>query len=319
MQILSLFSYFPEKISNVLTAYFKENTEDSKSLEEIRVRNGKPIILKFNKKEVILKVAVDEEDILRTLQKLCENSIYSYQKQLSQGFITIKGGHRIGVCGNCVVEDNKVTNIKYISSLNFRIAREIRGASNKVIKYILNVDENNIYTTLIASPPGVGKTTMLRDIIRRISTGINSLGFNGINVGLVDERGEIAAMYKGSPQTKLGIRTDVLDNVSKAEGMKMLIRSMAPKVIAADEIGENTEIEAINYALCSGIKGIFTAHGETLEEILINPTLKKLLHLKVFERIIFLQDNKEKAEINKIYALDKSKLKYVLLEERNDI
>lgn len=155
---------------------------------------------------------------------------------------------------------------------------------------------------------------MLRDLIRKISTGIEKLSFKGINVGLVDERGEIAAMYKGVPQNDIGIRTDVLDNIPKALGMRMLIRSMSPKVISADEIGNENEIEAINYAICSGIKGIFTAHGSSLEEISINPTLKELLKLLAFERIIFLSDKQKKAEIQTVYTLDKKTSEYIVME-----
>ena len=155
---------------------------------------------------------------------------------------------------------------------------------------------------------------MLRDLIRKISTGIEKIKFKGLTVGLVDERGEVAAMYKGIPQNDVGIRTDVLDNIPKAIGMKMLIRSMAPKVISADEIGNEDDIEAINYAICSGVKGIFTAHGSSLEEISINSTLKTLLKLNVFERIVFLSDKQKKAEIETIYTLNKKTSEYSIME-----
>ena len=155
---------------------------------------------------------------------------------------------------------------------------------------------------------------MLRDLIRKISTGIEKLNFKGMNVGLVDERGEIAAMYKGVPQNDVGIRTDVLDNIPKAIGMKMLIRSMSPKVISADEIGNENEIDAINYAICSGVKGIFTAHGSSLEEISINPALKALLKLHVFERIILLNDEQRKAEVQTVYTLNKKTSEYSIME-----
>ncbi len=158
MLISNLITYFPEEIYKGLDAYFKNDIEEkNKTIEEIRLRADKPIILKFNKKETILKINVTQEDILKTLQKICENSIYSYQNQIKDGFITIRGGHRIGISGNCVIENNKVTNIKYISSLNFRIAREIKGCSNKLLKYVIDTENNNIYTTLLASPPGIRK------------------------------------------------------------------------------------------------------------------------------------------------------------------
>ena len=155
---------------------------------------------------------------------------------------------------------------------------------------------------------------MLRDLIRKISTGIEKINFKGLTVGLVDERGEIAAMYKGIPQNDVGIRTDVLDNIPKAIGMRMLIRSMSPKVISADEIGSEDDIEAINYAICSGVKGIFTAHGSNLEEISINPTLKTLLKLNIFEKVIFLNDKHKKTEIETVYALNKKTSEYSVME-----
>lgn len=121
-------------------------------------------------------------------------------------------------------------------------------------------------------------------------------------------------MYKGIPQNDVGLRTDVLDNIPKSIGMRMLIRSMTPKVISADEIGSKEEIEPINYAICSGIKGIFTAHGSGIEEISINPTLKTLLNLHAFERIIFLNDKKEKAQIDRVYNLNKKTSEYLIME-----
>lgn len=210
------------------------------------------------------------------------------------------------------MENNRIINISNISSLNFRIARQIKGCSNKVLRYIINTENNNIYNTIIVSSPGAGKTTILRDAVRKISNGIETLAFNGLNIGLIDERGEIAAMYKGVAQNDVGMRTDVLANVPKAVGMKMLIRSMAPKVIVADEIGSYEDVEAINQAVCSGIKGIFTAHGSNMEDIMLNPALKELLKTHIFERVIFLNSRLEKGEIEKVYGLDKVRQEYVV-------
>lgn len=285
--------YFSKKISQELELYLNEQ------LEEIRLRANKPIILKYDTYETKLKYITKTEDLLETLQNICENSIYAYQKEICEGFVTVKKGHRVGIAGNVVMEDGKVKNIKYISSLNFRIAKEVCDCSNKVLKYILDIDNNNIYNTLIVSPPGGGKTTLLRDLIKNISNGIEEINFKGLNVGLVDERGELAAMYKGIPQNDIGLRTDVLDNIPKAMGMKLLIRSMGPQVISADEIGTYEDMKAIDYAICSGIKGVFTAHGNSLEQILLNPILSELLNKYIFEKIIILN----KKEIAKIYKL----------------
>ena len=156
---------------------------------------------------------------------------------------------------------------------------------------------------------GFGKTTIIRDIIRQISTGIKEIKFLAINVGVVDERGEIAAMYKGIPQNDIGIKTDVIDNVPKNLGMKMLIRSMAPKVIVADEIGSSEDIEAIKYAICSGAKGLFTAHGANFEDISLNPIIKNLIATNIIERIIFL-DEENKGKIKDVFVLNKKNGEY---------
>ncbi len=298
--------YFPEKLEMQLYDEIKDKLD---SLEEIRLRVERPIVLKFRDTDKVIKYNVTTEDILSTLQILCENSIYSYQNQIAEGFITVKGGHRIGISGSCAIENGKVINIRYIYSLNFRIARQVIGSSNLVLKHILNLENNSIYNTLIISAPGTGKTTILRDIIRQLSTGIKEIKFLAINVGVVDERGEIAAMYKGIPQNDIGIKTDIIENVSKSIGIKMLIRSMAPKVIVADEIGKREDIEAIHYAVCSGCRGIFTAHGSNFADVSLNPVIHSLIETHTIERLIFL-DEKEKGKVRELYALNKKNGEY---------
>ena len=152
---------------------------------------------------------------------------------------------------------------------------------------------------------------MLRDLVRKISSGMEQIHFEGINVGLVDERGEIAAMYKGIPQNEVGVRTDVLDNIPKAIGMQMMIRSMAPNVIVADEIGSKEDVQSIRYAVCCGIKGIFTVHGKTMEDLKQNPYIHELIQSHIFERLIFL-DEKLKGEPKKVYFLGSMKEDYML-------
>lgn len=294
---MQFFNFFPNHIVNIIREY-------SLNLEEIRIRIGLPIILKYSNKDIILNYKTTQKDLLDILEKICENSIYSYQNQICSGYITIVGGHRVGITGSVVMQNGKIVNINNISSLNFRIARQVLGCSNELLKYIIDYKNNTIYNTLIVSSPGAGKTTILRDAIRQISNGIGD--FEGKTIGIVDERNEISAMYKGISQNDIGIRTDVLENIPKSIGMKMLLRSMSPQIICADEIGSLEDVEAIKYIVCSGVKGIFTAHGDSIEELELNPALKQLLVLFMFERIIFL-DNNTRGKIKGIYNLNDKK------------
>lgn len=276
---MNILEYFPNKIVQAILNSINE--KEIETLEEIRIRVSKPIILKLANKEIIVEYIVTTQDILEIVEKITENSMYSYQQQICSGYITLKGGHRVGISGNVVMEENKVINVNYIYSLNFRIARQIIGVAEKVVNEVIKNDE--ISNTLIISKPGAGKTTILRDLIRMVS--------KTKTVGVVDERGEIAAMYKNEPQNDLGIKVDILSNISKSLGIKMLVRSMAPDVIVADEIGTKEDIEAIKYAVTSGVKGIFTAHANNIEDVKKSPILKELLNLNLIEKIIILDKN----------------------------
>lgn len=268
-------------------------------LEEIRIRANKPVILKLRQVEIVLNYTITTNEIIGILQNICNNSIYTYQNQICNGFITLPGGNRVGIAGNVVIKDGQVSNISYIYSLNFRISHQINGASDNILKYVLDTENNTIFNTLIVSPPGVGKTTMIRDLAKRISNGINEINFRGLDVSIIDERGEIAAMTKGITFNDVGIRTDVLDNVPKSIGIRMAVRSMAPKVIIADEIGNKDDVNIINYAICSGVKCIFTAHGSNMEDLLKNNEINKIINLQLFSKIIFL-DEKQKGKIKNV-------------------
>ena len=273
---------------------------NEKTLEEIRIRVDRPVILKYpDGKEDVLDHVITQAEILNILQALCNNSIYSYQSQICDGYITLQGGHRVGITGNVAMKEGKIININYVSSLNFRIAREIIGSSDEILKEVLV--NNEIKNTLIVSKPGCGKTTVLRDLVRNISN-------RGFTVSLIDERGEIASMYKGILQNDIGLRTDVMDNVNKSIGMKIAVRTMAPQVIVADEIGTKEDIDAINYGICSGVKGIFTAHGSDITELRQNDALNRLYEEKLFKRIIFLEN---RGKMGKVYYLDRNMYKTV--------
>lgn len=273
-------------------------------LEEIRLREGRPLILSLGDGDMFLSSTgqltpnvyeayrVTTEDIAKTLHLISKSSIYALEEELKKGFITLKGGHRVGITGKIVMDNGQVKTMKYFSGFNIRIAREVVGVADKVLPYLINPVRDSFYHTLIISPPQCGKTTLLRDIIRQLSNGRPKTKFRGVNIGVVDERSEIAGCYHGIPQKDIGIRTDVLDSCPKAEGMIMLIRAMSPRIIATDEIGREEDINALGEALNAGITVLTTVHGRDLAEISKRPLMKNLLAQQIFERYIILGRSK---------------------------
>ncbi|KYH35685.1 hypothetical protein CLTEP_00780 [Clostridium tepidiprofundi DSM 19306] len=272
-------------------------------LQEIRIKINKPIIYEIGMREMISSYIVNQDDLKVILQRMSEFSIYAFEEEIKRGYITIKGGHRIGICGRCVIEGSRIKTIRDIASVNIRICREILGCSNRVMPYIIkNTYVNN---TIIISPPKCGKTTLIRDIARNVSNGIEKYGFKGKKVCIIDERSEIGACYKGVPQMKVGIRTDVLDGSPKSEGIMMAIRSMSPEVIICDEIGTYNDMDSIIMALNSGINLITTIHGFGIEDLFRRNVFKKLIDNNVFKKAIILNNKNGVGTIEYIYDFDK--------------
>lgn len=232
-------------------------------MQEIRLKVNKPVILIFSDKEIVLTVKTSFEDIRATINKISKYSIFAFEEDVKQGFITIQGGHRVGITGEWVFENGQVKYLKNISSLNIRICREVLGFGKKFINYIYKNGE--ILNTLIISPPKCGKTTLLRDLSKIISNGDSPLD-RGFKVSIIDERSEIAASFRGIPQLDVGIRTDVYDNCLKSKGIILAIRSMAPEVIICDEIGTKEDFESVLTAYNSGVSIISTIHGSSEED-----------------------------------------------------
>ena len=271
------------------------------NITEIRLRVGRNILLVTSDVEVEVDYIVNLKDMLDILVKVSKNSIYAIQNEINNGFVVINGGHRIGICGEVVIENGKIKNIKNINSMNIRVARQLIGVADKVMPYIVN--NGNVQNTIIISPPGCGKTTILRDIVRQISSGVKILDFKGKNVGLVDERGEIAAVSLGIPNLDVGLRTDIMSNVPKSIGMQMLVRSMGIDVIATDEIGGKEDFEAIKYANSSGVNLVFIMHGNDISDVYKKEEIKKLLNDGIFSVAIILSRKKGVGTIEKICDL----------------
>ena len=288
-----IMNIMPEAIKKMMV-YMDE--KDYEVLQEIRVRVSKPLILLLKDEEYGLNkeglcfvknsYMVSAEDILCILKYISGFSLYALEDEMRQGYITIEGGHRVGIVGKAVMENNTLKTLKYISAINVRVAHQVLNCSKEVMPYILSRDK--VYHTLIVSPPKCGKTTLLRDIIRNLSNGFS--GYGPYTVGVVDERSEIAGCYQGIPQNDVGIRTDVLDGCPKVEGMRMLLRSMSPHIIAVDEIGKKEDLLALQEVLSAGITIICTVHGKDLEDCKRRPVLRDLIENNLFERIIILSN-----------------------------
>ncbi|MGE5627482.1 MAG: stage III sporulation protein AA [Solirubrobacterales bacterium] len=298
-----IYNILPEGIRRELN-----KCENLDNLQEIRARSEKPLSLHFGKGERLTDYIVNSQDIKSILQKISSYSIYAFEEELRNGYITIKGGHRVGICGRCVVEGNNVKTIKNPGSLNFRICRELIGCSDKIINYIF--ENGNVLNTIIISPPKCGKTTIVRDLARNISNGRN--GAKGKKVCIIDERSEIGACFQGVPQLDVGVRTDILDGCPKSQGIIMAVRSMAPEVVVCDEIGTEADAASIITAMNSGVGMITTIHGEGLEDLYKRPVFNELIKNKVFKRAVVLSCRNGAGTVEYIYDITKNK---IIMEE----
>lgn len=287
-----------EKMISIEEKYFENS-------QEIRIRNNKCIILKvmdneyFLYKDGSLSEKIDlnkifiptQEDIRQTIETMSDYSIYAFEQEIKNGFITLKGGFRVGITGTAVIEQEKIKAIKNISSINIRISRQVLGCSKKILPYI---KQEKYLSTLIISPPNCGKTTLLRDIIREISN-------FGEDISVIDERMEIAGVYLGTSYMDLGIRTDVFDRCPKEDGMINALRSMAPSFIAVDEVGTTGDINALEKIFNSGVKVLCTIHAENIQELNQKYGFKKILNNKYFKRYIVLKKDNSKFKIEGVY------------------
>ena len=261
-----------QQIENLFAGNIRNLLMDAKldydKLYEIRLRVGRPLFLTYDGGECFLRkpgqeqYLVTTEDLKETLEYVTGYSLYAYEDEIRQGFISVQGGHRVGVTGKVVLDRGRIMGMKYISCINVRLAHEIQGCADKVMPYIRT--EKWIANTLIISPPRCGKTTLLRDIIRQLSNGWANT--QGLTIG-------------------------VLDCCPKSEGMQMLVRSMSPDVVAVDELGCEEDFKAVDSVIHCGCKLIATAHGSCLEDVLDQPFFYKLMGEKVFERYIILDKN----------------------------
>jgi stage III sporulation protein AA len=290
--VKEIIEMLPESISNQM---MELHPASLRRIEEIRIRVMKRVEVIITGKPIFLEYVTTFEDSINLLNEISNYSIYTLEEELKKGYITVKGGHRVGLSGRVITENGRVKAIRDVTSFNIRIAREKLGIAERYVPYLYG---NKWLNTLIIGPPQTGKTTLLRDFARVISSGYQ--GIESSKVGIVDERSEIAGCVKGVPQHQLGDRVDVLDACPKAEGMMMMIRSMSPDVLIVDEIGTKEDGEAVMEAVHAGVQLFVTVHGYQASELLKRPTLKMLIEENVFDRYIELSRKDGPGTVQKI-------------------
>lgn len=255
------------------------------SAEELRLRTGQPMSVTFpdGERAVSGSPAVRSEDLRSVMEFATHSSVHTALERIQHGFVTVRGGHRVGLCGTAVTKSGLICGLNTISSLNIRIARQINGASDQILRQLLT--EHGLCSVLILSPPGAGKTTLLRDMIRSLSSGTCGCA---LRVGVVDERGELAAVYHGSPQLDLGPHTDIMDGCGKADGLMILLRGMNPQILAVDEITAPEDIRALETAVGCGVILLATAHGRNTEDLKRRPLYAELLRRNIFQKAILI-------------------------------
>lgn len=297
----SWLTVFPDNIRSLLSAL---PSSVFGGLEEIRIREGRPLEINAGGRFCYLTSAggmtldvgkafmPNKQDCNRLLDLITNHSLYTMEEELRKGFITIEGGHRIGLAGRTVLGGGKVEHLRDISGYNVRLAREVKGLANALLPQLLDFKNKSVMHTLIMSPPQQGKTTLIRDLARQISSGSwrhPEAKWPGMKVGIIDERSEIAGSKRGVPSFDVGPRTDVMDGCPKAEGMMMMIRSMSPDVVIVDEIGRPEDVDALAEALHAGVRVIATAHGSSVEDLSSRPAMSKLLEYSFFQMYAVLK------------------------------
>lgn len=307
---MEVIPYFPEKIRGALAAMLSDT---QKTVREIRLRQGRPVSLvlmgttvfltlggevtKTPEKDVLIP---DESDFRDCFQRVCGYSVHSCEEQIRQGFLTLPGGHRVGLSGTAVQEDGKIVTLREVSSMNFRIARSFPNISGDFVRRFYG---ESLPSILLSGAPMSGKTTLLKDIIAALSSGKAG---RYIKVAVIDERGELGAVYGGTPQIELGPCTDVLTGYPKGEGMNIALRTLSPELIVCDEIGGEAEAAAIRMSLNAGTAVLATAHAGNLDSLMRRPQIRSLIEEGAFDYLVQLWGQEAPCRIREVRRADES-------------
>lgn len=287
-KVFEVLLYIPRDIRDILMGCIKNSPWE---IEEIRLRAGLPLGVSICREFCYVTpfgsitndyrraYFVSADEVKECFEAVCEHSLYAHTEEIRQGYITVPGGHRAGFSGRVAVKENRIVTINEIGSVNLRVARQIPGCADEIVPYLLQ--NGGIVNTLLISPPLVGKTTMLRDIARQISN-------MGYSTGIADDRGEIAAVYRGVPSNDVGMCSDVISGGVKDESIRMLIRTMAPRVIITDEVAEKSEFAAIESAVGCGVSVIAAMHGKNADDVFKRCEGLRLLGRGLFSQAVIL-------------------------------
>lgn len=295
---MTVLSFFPENLCEPWNVWENRWNE----IQEIRLRVNCPVMIRTQQGEYFLKnnisnVIYSDKDMENVFRHLCHDSVYAYEEERKWGYLTLTGGHRVGITGEIIYRENQGYIVKYIRYMNIRIAHEMTGIAQDIMSYLYEHDLP--CNTLIISPPAIGKTTLLRDMIRMYADGNGE--HVGINVGIIDERGEIAGAYRGSASLNCGMRSDVITGGNKRNGVEVLVRTFAPRVVAMDEIGCKGDAQAVLYAGVSGCAVLATAHGTSIEDVTEKEELSMVMKEHLFKRYIVLHKNEKGDRYVKIW------------------
>ncbi len=295
-----LTEYFPRNIARLL-----DPIDASMQVEEIRLRVGQPIELVCGEQSRLIaglcgNFTLTGEVLDSMIGRITKHSLYAYEEEIEQGFISMARGYRLGIGGRAVVEDGKVKRITDVTSLNIRISRACIGIADAIMPKIVEGD-GEIASTLVFSPPGAGKTTMLRDIVRQVSYGMG--GIKPMRVAVIDERAELSGGMKDGPFHDLGPRTDVLLTCPKKEAFSLALRTLAPHVIVTDEIGNIDDAIAIEDASRCGVKVVASAHASSIEELKQRDVTARLIRNGALKKIVALGRSRGVGSIEGVYDI----------------